>query len=114
MSRQLMEGSAAMVEAGHEMVSHVHTAGVPGRGELDDSQELNYPAIIRAIRKTGYSGFIAQEFIPTWPEPLEALRHGVEIARSGSASPASVRATPRIRPGVSVNVTGWLMYGCGP
>lgn len=61
----------------HDLVAHVHTAGNPGRGELDDTQELNYPAIIRAIHQTGYDGYIAQEFIPTWNDPLAALRHGV-------------------------------------
>lgn len=44
---------------------HYHTAGVPGRHEIDETQELNYPAIVRAILETGYSGYLAQEFIPT-------------------------------------------------
>jgi len=61
------------------LISHVHTAGNPGRGELDETQELNYPAIIRAIVETGYTGHITQEFIPTWKNPLDSLRHGVGV-----------------------------------
>ncbi len=62
-----------------DVIAHVHTAGVPGRGELDTTQELNYPAIIRAILDTGYDGYITQEFIPTWDDKLAALRHGVKV-----------------------------------
>jgi len=62
-----------------DLICHVHTAGVPGRGELDETQELYYPAIIRAILATGYPGYITQEFIPTWKEPLDSLRHGVGV-----------------------------------
>lgn len=62
-----------------EVIGHYHTAGVPGRGELDDTQENNYPAILRAILETGYTGYVAQEFIPTWPDKLAALRHGVRV-----------------------------------
>jgi hydroxypyruvate isomerase len=54
-------------------IGHYHTAGVPGRGELDDTQEVNYPPIMRAIVATGYKGFVAHEFIPTWPDELGAL-----------------------------------------
>ncbi len=46
-------------------LGHYHTAGVPGRHEIDDSQELNYPAIVRAITQSGFQGYVAQEFIPT-------------------------------------------------
>lgn len=63
----------------HEYISHVHTAGNPGRCELDSNQELNYPPIIRAILETGFDGFIAQEFIPTWEDKLGSLRHGVQV-----------------------------------
>jgi hydroxypyruvate isomerase len=62
-----------------DYISHVHTAGNPGRCELDAQQELNYPPIIKAILATGYSGYIAQEFIPTWDDKLSSLRHGVRI-----------------------------------
>jgi hydroxypyruvate isomerase len=61
------------------VIGHYHTAGVPGRGELDADQEVNYPAVMRAILETGYTGYVAQEFIPTWPDKLAALRHGVNV-----------------------------------
>lgn len=48
----------------HQWFGHYHTAGVPGRNEIDDSQELHYPAIMRAILETGFTGYVAQEFIP--------------------------------------------------
>jgi len=63
-----------------DYIGHYHTAGVPGRGELDDRQEINYPAVLRAIVETGYTGFVAQEYIPTWPDRLAALRHGARLS----------------------------------
>ena len=62
-----------------EYIGHYHTAGVPGRGELDDSQEVNYPAVMQAILATGYDGYVAQEFIPTWEDKIAALRHAVGV-----------------------------------
>lgn len=62
-----------------DLIGHYHTAGNPGRGELDDTQEINYPAVMREIVKTGYRGFVAHEFIPTWADPVESLRHGVQV-----------------------------------
>ncbi|MDA1277162.1 MAG: TIM barrel protein [Verrucomicrobia bacterium] len=62
-----------------DYIAHYHTAGVPGRGELDETQELNYPAILRAILETGYEGYVAQEFLPTWPDPVMALRHAAKV-----------------------------------
>lgn len=61
------------------LIGHYHTAGNPGRAELDDTQEINYPPILREILKTGYQGFVAQEFIPTWDDPLVALRHAAQL-----------------------------------
>ncbi|MDJ0364198.1 TIM barrel protein [Hymenobacter sp. H14-R3] len=61
----------------HAYFAHYHTAGVPGRHELDDSQELNYPAIVRAIKATGFTGFVAQEFVPTQADKLASLRKAV-------------------------------------
>jgi len=58
-----------------DYIAHYHTAGNPGRAELDDTQEINYPPIMREILKTGYTGFVTQEFIPTWDDPVLALRH---------------------------------------
>ena len=62
-----------------EYIAHYHTAGNPGRGELDDQQEINYPAILRVIHETGYQGYVAQEFIPTWNDPIAALRHAAQV-----------------------------------
>ncbi len=63
----------------HPYFSHYHTAGVPGRHEIDESQELNYPAIMRAIADTGFKGYVAQEFIPTRDDKIGALRQAIEI-----------------------------------
>lgn len=62
-----------------EYIAHVHTAGVPGRNELDDGQEINYPAVLRALLDTGYEGYVAQEFLPTWPDKILALRHAAMV-----------------------------------
>ena len=62
-----------------DFIGHYHTAGCPGRGELDDTQEINYPAIMRTILETGYTGYVAQEFIPTWDDKAAALRHGAMV-----------------------------------
>ena len=62
-----------------DLIGHYHTAGNPGRAELDDTQEINYPAVMRAIVATGYKGFVAQEFIPTWKDPVAALRHAAMV-----------------------------------
>jgi hydroxypyruvate isomerase len=62
---QIMEGNViATIQANHQYFGHYHTAGVPGRHEIDQSQELNYPAIVKAIVTTGYQGWLAQEFVP--------------------------------------------------
>lgn len=76
---QVMEGDVIATLTRHrEAIAHYHTAGVPGRNEIDDTQELNYPAISRAIKATGFKGFMAQEFIPK-RDPLISLREAVEI-----------------------------------
>lgn len=62
-----------------DVIGHYHTAGNPGRGELDDTQEMNYPPIMRAILETGYKGYVAQEFIPNWKDKIAALRHAAEV-----------------------------------
>jgi len=75
---QVMEGDViATIRANHQHISHYHTAGVPGRHEIDDSQELHYPAIVRAIAETGFSGFLTQEFIPTASDPFASLADAV-------------------------------------
>lgn len=76
---QIMEGDViATIRAYHSCIAHYHTGGVPGRNEIDETQELNYPAILRAIVDTGYQGFVAQEFIPK-RDPLASLRQAVGI-----------------------------------
>lgn len=62
-----------------DIIGHYHTAGNPGRGELDETQEIQFPPIMRAILKTGYKGYVAQEFIPTWDDPVAALRHAAQL-----------------------------------
>jgi hydroxypyruvate isomerase len=77
---QIMEGDViATIKKYHKYIAHYHTGGVPGRNEIDESQELYYPAIMKAIVETGFKGFVAQEFVPTWDDPLKALAKGVEI-----------------------------------
>jgi len=77
---QIMEGDVIRTITDHKnYISHFHTGGVPGRNEIDDTQELNYKAIVNAIQETGFTGFIAQEFIPTRTDVLSSLKQGVEI-----------------------------------
>jgi hydroxypyruvate isomerase len=76
---QIMEGDViATIKSSHPYIAHYHTGGVPGRHEIDSSQELNYPAIAQAIKATGYRGFIGQEFLPV-RDPLTSLREGVKL-----------------------------------
>jgi hydroxypyruvate isomerase len=77
---QIMEGDLInTIRENHSCIGHYHTAGVPSRGEIDDTQEINYPAVIRAIIDTGFKGFIAQEFVPKRADAIASLRQGVEI-----------------------------------
>lgn len=80
---QINEGDVIRtIRDNHEYFGHYHTAGVPGRHEIDDSQELFYPAIMRAIAATGYKGYVAQEFIPTGKtneDKIAALRKAISI-----------------------------------
>ena len=77
---QIMNGDVIRrIRQYKDVIGHYHTAGNPGRGELDEHQEINYPPIMRAILETGYEGYVAQEFIPTWADKLAALRHGVRV-----------------------------------
>jgi hydroxypyruvate isomerase len=76
---QIMEGDVvAHIREHHRYFAHYHTGGVPGRNEIDETQELNYPAIMRAIVETGYKGHVAQEFIPK-RDPLTSLKQAVGI-----------------------------------
>lgn len=80
---QISEGDIIRtIQDNHAYFGHYHTAGVPGRHEIDESQELYYPAIMRAIAATGYTGYVAQEFIPsgkTKEEKIAALRKAIQI-----------------------------------
>jgi hydroxypyruvate isomerase len=77
---QIMEGDVIRnIQDYHEYFGHYHTGGNPGRHEINETQELYYPAIMKAIVETGYKGHVAQEFIPTWEDPIAALKEGVTI-----------------------------------
>lgn len=77
---QIMHGDVIRrIRQYQSLIGHYHTAGNPGRCELDDTQEINYPPIMRAILETGYQGFVAQEFIPTWKDPIQALEHAIGV-----------------------------------
>jgi hydroxypyruvate isomerase len=77
---QIMEGDViATIRKNIKYISHFHTGGVPGRHEIDDTQELHYPAIMQAIVDTGFTGFVAQEFIPANPNKLESLKKAIKI-----------------------------------
>ncbi len=85
---QIMEGDVIRtikgdksknLESAAPYIAHYHTGGVPGRAEIDDTQELYYPAIMKAIVETGYKGHVAQEFIPKRPDALASLKQGVQI-----------------------------------
>jgi len=75
----IMEGDViATIKKYHKYIGHYHTGGVPGRNEIDEGQELYYPAIMKAIVDTGFKGYVAQEFIPK-REPLASLKQCVQI-----------------------------------
>ncbi|BDC52728.1 hydroxypyruvate isomerase [Bryobacterales bacterium F-183] len=77
---QIMEGDViATIKKHNPYIAHYHTGGVPGRHEIDDSQELYYPAIVKAIVETGFKGFVGQEFVPARPDALASLKQGVQI-----------------------------------
>lgn len=77
---QIMEGDVCdTIKENHHYFDHYHTGGVPGRNEIDESQELYYPRIIQAIVDTGFKGYLAQEFIPRRRDKLASLRQGVQI-----------------------------------
>ena len=77
---QIMNGDVVRrIRQYQEYIGHYHTAGCPGRAELDDTQEIQYPHIMKVILETGYEGYVAQEFIPTWKDPAAALQHAVKL-----------------------------------
>ena len=78
---QIMEGDVIRtIRDNHRYIGHYHTGGVPGRHEIDSSQELNYPAVMRAIAESGFTGYVAQEFVPT-RDPRTSLAEAVRLCR---------------------------------
>ena len=76
---QIMEGDVIRtIQDSIEYIGHYHTGGVPGRHEIDETQELNCPAVCRAIADTGFQGYVAHEFVPT-RDPLTSLREAVAL-----------------------------------
>jgi hydroxypyruvate isomerase len=77
---QIMEGDViATIKKNYQYISHYHTGGVPGRHEIDETQELNYAGIVKAIYDTGYKGYIGQEFIPAKEDKMASLAQAVKI-----------------------------------
>ena len=77
---QIMEGDLiATIKKHHGYFAHYHTGGVPGRNEIDDTQEIHYPAVMQAIVDSGFKGHVAQEFIPKRPDVIASLKQGVTI-----------------------------------
>ena len=77
---QIDEGDVIRtIQDHHQYIGHYHTGGVPGRHEIDNTQELYYPAVMQAILDTGFKGHVAQEFVPTYPDKLDSLREAVKI-----------------------------------
>ena len=77
---QIMDGDLIrrIREYGPALIGHIHTAGCPGRGELDDQQEIHYPALMRALVESGYKGYVGHEFIPT-RDPREGLAQAIGV-----------------------------------
>jgi len=77
---QIDEGDVIRtIQNNHQYFGHYHTGGVPGRHEIDESQELYYPAVVKAIVAAGYNGYLAQEFIPAKKDKIESLREAIKI-----------------------------------
>jgi hydroxypyruvate isomerase len=76
---QIMEGDVIRtIRDNHPLICHYHTGGVPGRHELDETQELQWRSVARAIVDTGFTGYFAHEFVPT-RDPLTSLREAVAL-----------------------------------
>ncbi|WP_343853523.1 hydroxypyruvate isomerase family protein [Algoriphagus jejuensis] len=67
------------IQTNHQYFGHYHTAGNPGRNELDENQEINYPAVMNAIVATGYQGYVSHEFIPKSDDKIAALAQAVQV-----------------------------------
>jgi len=75
----MKEDVLADIQNHHECWGHYHTGGLPGRNEIDDTQTLDYPKIMRAIADTGFTGYVGQEFVPKRPDAIESLAEAVAI-----------------------------------
>jgi hydroxypyruvate isomerase len=76
---QIMEGDVIRtIRANAQHIAHYHTGGVPGRAEIDDTQELNFRRVMQAIADTGYTGFVGQEFVPR-RDPIASMKQAFEI-----------------------------------
>ncbi len=77
---QIMDGDICdTIRENHQYFDHYHTGGVPGRAEIDETQELHWPRIMQAIVATGFKGYVAQEFVPKRPDAIASLRQAVNI-----------------------------------
>jgi hydroxypyruvate isomerase len=77
---QIMEGNLiSTIRQNIDYISHFHVAGVPGRNEIDESQEVNWKAVATAIADLGFEGYVAHEWIPTGDDPMAELRKAVAI-----------------------------------
>ncbi len=77
---QIMEGDLIQnIRDFHPYIAHYHTGGVPGRNEIDNTQEIYYPAVMKAIVATGFKGFVGQEFVPTAKDKFASLRKCIDI-----------------------------------
>jgi len=77
---QIMHGDViTRIKQHKDYIAHIHTAGVPGRNEINGTQELNYPPLMQALLDIGYTGFVGQEYIPTIPDKVASLAEGVRI-----------------------------------
>jgi hydroxypyruvate isomerase len=77
---QIMEGDIIRnITDYHQYLAHFHTGGIPGRHEIDDTQELFYPAVMRAIVATGFKGYVGQEFVPKKADKIASLRAAIQI-----------------------------------
>jgi hydroxypyruvate isomerase len=76
---QIMEGDVIRsIQNNHQYFGHYHTGGNPGRNEIDETQEINYPAVMKAIAASGYKGYVGQEFVPK-RDPLTSLKQAIEL-----------------------------------
>jgi hydroxypyruvate isomerase len=76
---QIMEGDLiSRIRQYHPYIAHYHTAGNPGRNEIDETQEINYAAVMRAVLETGYQGYVGHEFVPV-RDPMASLNQAVKI-----------------------------------